>query len=99
MYPKAGNIIRIGGINTGNTAVEALTGFWLHGGRERRRDHSAGRGRRLGHVGRHGGVGLRGRDAERGEAGGGPEQSAGGARHRVLSPGVREESCGRAGSV
>lgn len=46
----------------------------------RRRDHFGGRGRHLGHVGSQGGdVGLRGRDAEHGEAGGGPEQSAGGA--------------------
>lgn len=72
---------------------------WRLGGRERRRDHFAGRGRRVSHVGRCAAVALRGRKAERGEAGGGPEQSAGGARHRVLSPGVQEKSCGKPGSV
>lgn len=85
IYPNAGNIISNGGVNTGDTAVESLTGFWQLGGRERRRDHFAGRGRRLSHVGSCcGAVLLRGRHAERGEAGGGPEQAAGGARHRVL---------------
>lgn len=62
---------------------------WQRGGRERRRDRLAGDD--LGHVGSYAAVGsLRRRHAERGQAGGGPEQSAGDTRHRVLSPGVRE---------
>lgn len=100
LFPKAGQIISNGGIKAGDTAEEALTGFWRRlGGRERRRDRFAGRGRRVSHVGSYAAVTLRGRHAERGEAGGGPEQSAVGARHRVLSPGVQEESCGKPGSV
>lgn len=86
LYPKTGQIISTDGISTGNTAVEAPTGFWRLGGRERRRDPFAGRGRRVRHVGTYAAGILRGRHAERGEAGGGPEQSAVGARHRVLSP-------------
>lgn len=66
---------------------------WQHGGRERRRHRRVGHGRGLGHVGRWGAAAhLRRRHAERGQAGGGPEQSAGDTRHRVLRPGVQEKA-------
>jgi hypothetical protein len=39
IYPSSGNIISNGGINTGNTAVEALTGFWQLGGHGQRLSH------------------------------------------------------------